>query len=157
MNSRVLISIPVTIRQLKMILLSKQSSVKGSNSLYMLSIYFIPEGYKAHVHKLKPGEDFEDSGEMHDSWMEEERRHMKMFPEFRSWSKPAYPTRRTHSNPTRQTHTDSTLTHTSPTDKTHPTKTYDPPPRFEKAKTGENCTRHFLLIACGFLTKREDI
>lgn len=63
---------------------------------------------------------------MYDSRMEEERRHMKMFPEFRSWSKPAYPMRHTHSNPTRQT---------------HPTKTYDPPPRSEKAKTGEKCTK----------------
>lgn len=59
---------------------------------------------------------------------------MKMFPEFRSWSKPAYPMRHTHSNPTGQTHT-------NPTRQTHPTKTYDPPPRSEKAKTGEKCTK----------------
>ena len=60
------------------------------------------EGYKARVRKMRPGEDFEDI--MHDFRMEEERRRMKMFPEFRSRSKPS--------------------------------KTYDPPPRFEKAKTG---------------------
>ena len=124
-----LISIPVTIRQVKIILLSKKSTVKGNKSLYMPSIYFIPEGYKAHFHKMKPGEDFEDSGEMYDARMEEERRHLKMFAEFRPWPKPMYPTRQTHSNPTRQTHT-------SPTDKTHPTESDDPPSRSEKAKTG---------------------
>lgn len=84
---------------------------------------------------MKPGEDFEDSGEIYDSRMEEERRHLNFFPEFRSWSKPAYPRRQTHNNPT---------------DKTHPTKTYDPPPRFEKAKTGENCRKPFFNCACVF-------
>lgn len=83
---------------------------------------------------MKPGEDFDDFGEMHDSRMEEERRHMKMFPAFRSWSKPTSPIRHTHSNPTRQKHA-------NPTDKTHTRKPYDPPPRSEKAKTGENCTK----------------
>ena len=52
---------------------------------------------------MRPGEDF--SNVMRDFRMEEERRRMKMFPEFRSWSKLS--------------------------------KTYDPPPRSEKAKTGE--------------------
>ena len=83
---------------------------------------------------MKPGEDFDDFGEMHDSRMEEERRHMKMFPEFGSWSKPTSPIRHTHSNPTRQKHA-------NPTDKTHTRMPYDPPPRSEKAKTGENCTK----------------
>ena len=109
--------------------------LKGNKGLRILSIklYALPEGYKAHVHKLKPGEVFGDSGAMYDSRMEEERRRMEMFPEFRSWSKPIYPRRKTHSNPTGQTPT-------NPTARTHPMRTNDPPPRPEKAKTGESCT-----------------
>lgn len=140
-SSWVLIFIPVTIRQVK-IIFSKQSKAFNVFTLF-------PKGYKAHFHQMKPGEDFEDLGEMHDSRMEEERRHMKMFPEFRSWSKPTYPMRHTRSKPTRQTHTNPTdktqtnPTHSNPTDRTQPRNTYDPPPRSEKAKTGENCKTFF--------------
>lgn len=108
---------------------------------YNKGIYSIPEGYKARVHQLKPGEDFRDSGVLHDSRMEEERLRMKMFPEFRSWSKPEYPKHNTHSNPRGPTPTKpASQTHTNLTDQTHPTETNDPPPRPDKAKTGEKCT-----------------
>lgn len=36
---------------------------------------------------MKFGEDFDDFGEMYDFRMEEERRYMKMFLEFRFWFK----------------------------------------------------------------------
>ena len=92
---------------------------------------------------MKPGEDFEDSGELHDSRMEEERRHWKIFPELRYWSKHhtrSNPMHQTLANPTVKTHTNPAhQRHTNSTNRTHPTKTYDPPPRSEKAKTGENC------------------
>ena len=90
---------------------------------------------------------------------------MKMFPEFRPWSKPEYPKHNTHSNPRGKTPTNTAgQTHTNPTDRTHPTKTNDPPPRPDKAndppprpdkaKTGEKCTANLCMVidqACGHL------